>query len=215
MTTDLEHDKSPGPPESDLLERRLHWVQDAAWLTLGVGWAGYLLLRPYVDETSLHGAAAIAGHRWVFSHLLGMLSFVALAVALGAAAAERPARSRVRLAAAATLGAVLVLPYYGAESFGLRAIAADAVERGDSGFVATFEAVRYDPAAMIVFAIGLLMVLGVGLGLAWSAHGALLPLGALVATMPLQYFAPDWVRMAHGVLMLGVCCWFVLSRTRS
>src|SRR5690606_4782971 len=97
----------------------------SAFVVAGLAFAAYPALRPYSDETSLDGAAAMASTAWVAAHSLGMVGFIALTLGVWALHGLRPGASR---AAAATvtltwLGASLVLPYYGAETFGVRVIA--------------------------------------------------------------------------------------------
>lgn len=182
-------------------------------LTLGVTWAGYLLLRPYGDETTLAGAEGIASDRWVFAHLLGMAGIVALAVTLAATALLRPGRASRTAAWAATLGAVLALPYYGAESFGLHAIAAEAVQRHDASLLDLFDAVRYSGPAIATFAPGLMLICAAGLIVIWQSLRAKRGVvwGLLVATMPWQFFLPPTGRMIHGVAMLVACLALVVE----
>lgn len=188
----------------------------AALLTAGLAWAGYLTLRPYGDETTLAGAEGIASTRWEVAHLLGMLGFVAVAVAFALGATRAPRRTSTLVAVLAGAGAVAVLPYYGAETFGLGAIAAEAVARQDVGLLAQLDAVRYGALALTTFGIGLLAVIAAGALHAWSGirarAAANVALGAVVATMPLQFFLPAPLRVAHGLVVLAVAAWAALRR---
>jgi hypothetical protein len=186
---------------------------ERGWLLVtGVTWAAYLLLRPYGDETTLAGAEGVASDRWVVAHLLGALAFVTVAVAL--TLRWRRTGTGHLAAALAGVGAVLVLPYYGAETFGLQAIAAEAVARGDASMLALFDDVRYGAYAMTTFGLGLLAVVAAGVLLArgglTARRWAVLALGVAVATMPLQYFVDAPLRMTHGVLVLAAATWAAL-----
>lgn len=54
----------------------------AAWIAAGAAFLAYPALRPYADKTDLDGLAAMASTAWIGSHLLGMIGFVLLTVAL-------------------------------------------------------------------------------------------------------------------------------------
>lgn len=189
----------------------------------GVVFAAYPIIRPYEDETTMAGAEAVASGRWIASHTLAMISFGLLAWGLIRIAAHLrgsgPARERAsRLAATAmVLGTALVLPYYGAETFGLRALADEAIRTGDLAVLEAFDTVRYDPVAASTFLLGLILIGAAGV---WGAR-ALIALsgetappadrwGALafgagwVLLLP-QFFAPPALRIGHGVLVLIGC----------
>ena len=92
-------------------------IGSTAALALGLAslaFAAYPVLRGYGPETGMEGAALYARPAWLFAHLLGMAGFVLVATGL-AGVDERAGRW-------ATWGAFLVLPYYGAEAFGLHAL---------------------------------------------------------------------------------------------
>jgi hypothetical protein len=96
-------------------------VASAALAAAGISFALYPALRPYSDETALEGADAMASGSWAVAHSLGMVGFITLT--LGVWALTR-LPGTVGRASAATLaltwlGTSLVLPYYGAETFGL------------------------------------------------------------------------------------------------
>ncbi len=181
------------------------------WIGAGVAFAAYPALRPWGAEP-----AAWVDPWWVPAHLLGAAGFVLLAVA---ARAERPERSPARrdTAVAAVLGAVLVLPYFGAEAFGLAALGGAVRGAGGSGIdqataVAVSEAFRLGPWAAATFVAGLLAVAVAGVALLLAARrsgggtvaGGVLTGIALLAYLP-QFFAPPEVRVAHGVV-LGIGC---------
>ena len=108
------------------------------WIIAGAAFVAYPALRPYADESSLAGLAAMGSIRWLVAHLLGMVGFVALAAGLQALS------GRARLA---SLAVVLLLPYYGGETFGLYAIGQAAERTGDVGLLGVVDGFRYQPVA--------------------------------------------------------------------
>lgn len=177
--------------------------------------ATYLLLRPYGDASgaeSLAAAEAFASPLWVWSHLAGAGALVALA-ALWGFLASGPVRW------AAALGAALVLPYYGAETFALHALGRRALA-GDAGVLELVPAVRDDPTAMTLFGVGLLAlaVAGLGAALAWRRDhgrgrvaGAFLPLAVVAALFLPQFFLPPFGRMVYGVLFAAAAVYAVYA----
>ncbi|ANY06221.1 hypothetical protein [Pseudonocardia sp. HH130630-07] len=176
----------------------------------GIAFALYPALRPYVD-----GPQVWAQPLWVPSHLLGVAGFALLVP--GLAAVWSRTRGTVGASAAwlavvlAGVGAALVLPYYGAEAFGLAQLTGLAAPDA----VAAAEAIRMGPYAVTTFGAGLLAlaVAGVAVPLAARRSGVL-PVGAagvlaagLVLYLP-QFFAAPPLRIAHGVL-LGAGCLLV------
>lgn len=108
--------------------------------TSGLALFGYLALRPW---TAGDTAAGWANPLWPLSHLLAVAGFVAYA-GLGA---RRPGRLGAVLAAA-TVG--LLLPYYGAEAFGLPALSGLASEQAAT----VAQAFRYGAIPLVTFALG-------------------------------------------------------------
>lgn len=188
-------------------------------LSSGALMATYLLLRPYGDSSPDPeiAAQAFASPRWVAAHLAGAASLVAFGgltrrlAAPSGGTGTRPSR----LASAASLtgvaGAVLALPYYGAETFALQVLGRAHLADPSSGALALVEQVRNQPAALASFGVGLvsLTASGVLTALAWqqqstprSARWAALPLGALMALFIPQFYVPAAGRMTYGVLYL-------------
>jgi hypothetical protein len=185
-------------------------------LLAGVCFALYPALRPFSDEQSLDGARAFASTRWLVAHSLGIAAFILLAVGLFAVyeqlkdtAASRTARSGLLLS---WIGAGLVLPYYGAEVFGLHAAGQQGLTTGDTGtFDTLIHAIRWE--AGVWFIIGGLLLLAVGTitfavavwrsaALArWSA----IPLAALTALYIPQFAASQPIRVAYGIVLAGAC----------
>ncbi len=180
--------------------------------TLGTGglMAAYLLLRPYGDTGSdLDVARALASTSWVVAHVCGaaaLACFGWLTVRLHDAVdgtATRVAR------ATGLLGTMLVLPYYGAETFGLHAVGVRAVA-GDTTALDLVDQIRNQPAAITAFGLGLLLlaVAGITTAVAWSRADlagptwAAWPLGVAVALVLPQFYLPPSGRMAYGVAYL-------------
>lgn len=200
--------------------------------TIGTGvlMAGYLLLRPYGDVEG-GGAAmaqAFASPAWVAAHILG-----ALALASFARLALRVSDLSDRLAArvgrfAGLAGAVLVLPYYGAETFGLHAVGNHALT-GDSALDASAldpgarerttleltDAIRNQPAALTMFALGLLLIAIAAVCVGRVLGRPAWPLAAAMVLFLPQFFLPPVGRMAFGVATLGaaaILLWAIWKR---
>lgn len=102
----------------------------------------------------------------------------------------------------------MVLPYYGAEAFGLNAIGRLAVQTHDGSGIAAANMFRYQPVAMTIFAVGLLLLAAAGVRLlltlrrrtGWSRFGLVLTGLALVAYLP-QFFVPIEGRIVHGIVL--------------
>ncbi len=154
-------------------------------LVAGLAMAAYLALRPYPDD--------FTSPWWIVSHTSGMLAFVALAVL-----ADRVG-GRVRPLVA--LGVALVLPYYGAETFGLAA-------------GANPDLARYHPVALAMFVAGLLLV-AVGGVLLGIRQRAALPLGIMMALVLPQFFLPPAGRIAFGIVFALAALWYAWRAPRT
>lgn len=176
--------------------------------------AAYLFLRPYGDlqENTTAIAEAFASPYWIAAHVCGALalaSFAALAIRL-VDVADRPTSRIARWSA--TLGTVLILPYYGAETFGLHALGRAALT-GNPAVLDLAGSVRNQPVAITMFGLGLLLlaVSGIAVALAWqrSSFGAgtptwwaAWPLGLAMALMLPQFFLSPAGRIAFGAIYL-------------
>lgn len=192
----------------------------------GILMAAYLGLRPYGDQSSDPAtiAAAFADWRWVASHVCGLLAlaqFGRLTQRLEDLSRGEGRPSRLaRLARATGLGgALLVLPYYGAETFGLHALGQ--ARLADPGFplVALSEAVRNQPVALTLFGAGLtsLAVSAVLTGLAWRQFArpswAPWPLAALMVGFLPQFYLPAAGRIGYGIAYLvSALVWLAATR---
>lgn len=202
------------------------------WGALPLAVAGVLLVlypavRPWQDESTVQGATkAMSSGTWVAAHLFAMLGFILAALGLLAVwdAVRRTRAERLAFAAVVTfwIGAGLVLPYYGAEDYGLNAIARKAAEGQVSDLLGLVEAVRFSPAPATTFVLGLLL-LGAGAVLAAVAvwRSRVLPgssgllFGVGFALFLPQFFTPPAVRIAHGVLVAVGSIWLAVVLWRA
>jgi hypothetical protein len=198
----------------------------AAFAVTGVLFVLYPATRPYSDEKTLDAARAFASSAWVAAHLFAVVGFILLTLGLLALRLTLAGTPGQRLASTALVltwvGVGLVLPYYGAEVFGLHAIGARAIRDHNVGLIDMANAdVRYNPAAITLFGIGLLLV-AVGPVLAavgiwrsgvlprWSG----VPLAAGYALFLPQFFGTPAIRIVHGVLVGIGCAWVALELWR-
>jgi len=186
----------------------------AGFAVAGLALAAYPALRPYGPEQGLAGAADFGSNLWLTAHALGMLGFVSLALGLRAAAARTPwtwtGRPVRETETRAWLAVALLLPYYGAEAYGLNQVGRYATEHSDVGVLDVADAFRYAPFEITTFTLGLFALVLVGGRLAhgmWRS-GAVGRLGGLLAGLGLatylpQFFGTPGLRVAHG-LVLGL-----------
>lgn len=196
----------------------------AGLLVAGVAFATYPALRPYGPESGPAGAEDFASAAWLASHVLGMVGFVTLAFVLRSAAHRSPwpwtgrpvheAETRMWLATA------LLLPYYGAEAYGLNEVGRYAAEQHDAGVLEVADAFRYAPWEVGTFTAGLLLLALVGGRLAhgmWRTGrigrtGGILTCVGLASYLP-QFFGTPGLRVAHGVgLGLGLILMALATR---
>ena len=168
----------------------------------GVLFLLYPALRPWEDETTTSGAAAAMGATaWVVAHLCAMIGFIVVAVAL--------LQFDRRAATVFWIGAGLTLPYYGAEDFGLHAIA------NQPNILDLAEDVRYNPFAMTMFGLGLLTMAAGAIMLAMRLRTVPAILFAVGFGLFLpQFFGPPALRIGHGVLLAVACVWLAWDAKR-
>jgi hypothetical protein len=193
----------------------------------GVVFLLYPAVRPWEDESTLDGATrAMSSGAWVASHLFAMVGFILIPLGLLAvhSAVSRTRAERLGFAALVTawIGVGLTLPYYGAEDFGLNAIARKAKEGQVRDLLGLVDAVRFGPTQATIFAAGLLL-LGVGAvlvavtvwrsGVLPRSSGVLFGVG-FALFLP-QFFTPPAARIAHGVLVAAGSIWLALALWRT
>lgn len=180
-------------------------VTAAGLLLVGVLLLIYPAARPYSSETGAEGAAAIASPWWVAAHTSAIVGFIVLALCLLGLARLGPGRPATAMVITGWTALALVLPFYGAETFGLYEIARTA-RGGDPALMSLVDRIRYGPVQLSLFGAGLIGMIATGVLLAGWGRRNLTPgwsgylLGvALVAFLP-QFFGPPAVRIGHGVL---------------
>ncbi len=197
-----------------------------ALVIAGVCFVLYPALRPFSAESTLQGARAFATSAWPLAHSLAMVGFILLTLGLLGITGrlrETPA-GRLSLTALVVtwIGVGLTLPYYGAEAFALHAVGQEALRQNNVDLLVTLtNSIRYGPAIWL-FGTGLLAIAAgtilfavaiwrSGVLAKWS--GILLAV-AFALFIP-QFFTPQPVRVAHGLLILVGCwllAWNLLSR---
>ena len=193
----------------------------------GVLFVLYPAVRPWQDESTVEGATkAMNSGAWVAAHLFAMVGFILVALGLLGLwnAVRRTRAERLALAAVVTtwIGVGLTLPYYGAEDFGLNAIARKAAKGQVSDLLGLVEAVRFSPVPITTFGLGLLL-LAAGAVLAavasWRSgvlarSSGILFAAGVVLFLP-QFFTPPAVRIAHGVLVAAGSIWLAVALWRA
>jgi hypothetical protein len=188
-----------------------------ALVVAGLLFLAYPAVRPWHDGTTAAGALASLGSAaWVASHLFAILGFILLPIGLLAlrdAVRDTAARGLAGVALlAAWVGVGLTLPYYGAEDFGLHAMAVRAGAGESFDLVAMVDEFRFAPVAATTFGLGL-VTLGVAAVLAAVAvwrSGTLARFGGVPFALGFalfipQFYTPAAVRIAHGVLVAVGC----------
>lgn len=199
-------------------------------IALALAGAFFLLfpaLRPWRDETTVTGAIeAMGSTAWVLSHYAGVLAFILVPVGLRALRRRLTGTAGEGLARMAAvsgwLGAGLILPYFGAETFGLNAVARHAATDPSIDLLGIAESVRLGPLAAGTFVVGLLLIAVAGVQAALAvmrsstlpAASAWLFAAGLALYLP-QFFGSPALRIAHGALLAVGCWWLARSMLRS
>jgi hypothetical protein len=181
-----------------------------ALILSGILFLLYPAVRPWADETTVDGAvSAMGSNAWVAAHFFAMIGFILVPLGLFALRSKAPA-------ILFWIGAGLVLPYYGAEDFGLHAIA-----RNGKDVLDLAEAVRYQPLAVTIFGTGLILIAIAGI---WAAvtvwrdgelpRTSALLFGLSFALFLPQFYTPAPVRIGHGVLVAIGCVWLATALWR-
>lgn len=199
-------------------------MTSACFAVAGVLFVLYPAIRPFSDETSLHGAAAFGSTAWVVAHSFAIVAFILLVLGifgLYLLLQDTSVEKVVLIALVASwIGVGLTLPFYGAEVFGLHAIGQAALKQNSAALVSLAADVRGAPGIwFIIFGLILLgagtIVLAVGI---WRS-GVLvrwggIPLAAGFALYIPQFTASQQIRVAHGFLVTlgcGLLAWNVLA----
>lgn len=203
---------------------RSRTIRDAAMPLVGSGvlMAAYLVVRPYGDKGGdLEAAQAMASGWWVVSHVCGMLAIASVARAALRISDAAGGVSGMLARWAGLGGAVLVLPYYGAETFALHVVARHARD-ADVTSMSLITDIREQPVAMAMFGLGLLLlaVSGVAMATAWRRVAVELawagwPLGVLLVLLLPQFYLPEVGRMAYGVGYLVAASFLAVAVRRA
>jgi hypothetical protein len=185
----------------------------------GVMFLLYPAVRPWHDESTVAGArASMSSDAWVAAHFFAMLGFIA--VPLGLLAVHAVVASRLSFLALITawIGAGLTLPYYGAEDFGLHAIARSQTP----DLLDVVDQVRYNPVAITIFGAGLILLAAGAIlvavavwrsGVLPRAAGILFAVG-FALFLP-QFYLPAAARIGHGVIVAVGCVWLAFALWRA
>jgi hypothetical protein len=184
----------------------------------GVMFLLYPAVRPWHDESTVAGArASMSSDAWVASHFFAMLGFIAVPLGLLALYAAVTSRLSFLALVTAWVGAGLTLPYYGAEDFGLHAIARSQTP----DLLDVVDQVRYNPVAITMFGLGLILLAVAGILTAVAVwRSGVLPrtAGVLFAVgfalfLP-QFYLPAAARIGHGVIVAAGCFWLAFALWR-
>jgi hypothetical protein len=185
----------------------------------GVCFALYPAIRPFSDKASIQGAKAFASLQWLLSHSLAMVGFILLILGLlglSGLLRETTAGNLCITALIVTwIGIGFTLPYYGAEAFSLRAAGQEALRQDSVGLLVTLtnsirfgEGIWFFLFGLIALALGIILfsiaIWRSGVLIRWSG----IPLAFGFALFIPQFFTPQPVRVAYGLLVL-VGCWLV------
>jgi hypothetical protein len=189
-----------------------------AFALAGVLFTVYEAAAPRRDQTTLAGAESWTTAGWALAHIAAIVGLILIPLGYGAIRGflegTRNEKTAFMAATVGYIGSALTISYYGAEVYGLKAIGQRAVEDGDASLTEVGNAFRYDPTAISVFLIGLVLIAVAAVLAAvavwrsgvlnrWSA----VPLAALLVTMLPQYFLPHAGRIAWGALVLVAALW--------
>jgi hypothetical protein len=191
----------------------------------GLLFVAYPAVRPWHDENTVAGATqSMASNAWVAAHFFAMVGFILLPLGLlavrTAVASTRAEPAALVAAVLGWIGVGLTLPYYGAEDFGLHAIAGPHGHGVD--LLPLVKAVRYQPLAITIFGIGLILIAvsAIVAGVAVWRSGALPKWSAVVFAVGFalylpQFFGPAAVRVGHGVLVAIGSLWLAAALWRA
>jgi hypothetical protein len=192
----------------------------------GILFAVYEAVAPRADQSTLDGAASWASAGWSVAHISAIVGLILIPLGYGAIRGFLEGTPQERTAHLAAIvgyiGSGLTISYYGAETYGLKAIGERALADGDPSLTDVGNDFRLDPTAMTVFALGLLLV-AVAAVLAsiavwrsgslprWSA----VPFAALLVIMLPQFFFPQAGRIVWGVLVAVSALWLAAALWRA
>lgn len=191
------------------------WLTSLAFVVAGLLFVFYPIVRPFSSEVGLQGAAAFGSTGWVVAHSFAIFGFVLMVLGLFGIflpLQHTPVEGLALIGLVVSwIGVGLVLPFYGAEVFGLHAIGQEALKENNGALVSLADSVRGQPGIwFILIGLGLL---GVGVILSaialWRSGIFVKWIGIPVAVgfalyLP-QFSWPQYLRVAHGFLITIGC----------
>lgn len=182
----------------------------------GVLFIVYPVLRPRGDGSGAASVTAFASPAWLGAHLCAVVGFIGVAIGLLGLRDALAGYLGGRSASIAMLlwwpGAGLVLTYYGAEAYALNALGVWVERTRDFDLLDLATSIRMNPVQLTVFGLGLGLLAGAGVltAVAVLRSGAMPPGAGLLFAIGFltylpQFFAPDWIRIVHGVIT-GLGC---------
>jgi hypothetical protein len=191
----------------------------AAFLVLcGIFFTLFPVIRPFFDESTIRAAAGFSSAGWILAHACGMAGFILLALGFLGVHLHLQSTSAERRGFLALLlcwvGAGLTLPFFGAETFGLRVIGQTAQAQDSMDILRMANQVRFGPGLGFI-GVGLLLVAAATILLAtavWKSGmkprwgGIPLAVGFVVYLPQLQgapFFQP--IRIVVALIILAGC----------
>ena len=128
----------------------------------GVCFVLYPAIRPFPDESTLQGAEAFAASSWFLAHSLAMIGFILLMLGMlglyGQLRKTKAGSLGLTALVVTWIGVGLTLPYYGAETFALRAVGQEAIRQNNVDLLVTLtKSFRFGEGAWS-FVFGLLAI---------------------------------------------------------
>ncbi|MHC0039741.1 hypothetical protein [Pseudoneobacillus sp. C159] len=181
----------------------------------GILFVLYPAIRPFSDETSLEGANAFASTEWLVAHTFAIVAFTLLHLGLLGLHNSLKNTALKSLSFSAVvfllLGIGLTLPFYGGETYGLRAIGLEAIAQQNVALVSLANVVRSGPG-LIMFLIGLLLlaiasiIVAITIWRSGSYHKwSGIPFALGISLFIPQFFGGQPLRVAHGFIV-GLGC---------
>jgi hypothetical protein len=193
----------------------------------GLLFLGFPVVRPFLETSPdpFIVAQGFASTAWVVAHMLGMGGFILLPLGffgLYEYLRSGPTGKTALWALVITwIGAALVLPYFGAEAFGLQVIGQQALILRRTDVAAVANTLRFG-LAIYPFGVGLILV-AIGAILAgiavWRSRNlprwSGVPLALGFALYIPQFFTPQPVRIGHGLLIAAGAIWLSIAMLRT
>jgi hypothetical protein len=196
----------------------------AALAIAGILFVLYPAIRPFSNEASVQGATAFGSTAWIVAHMLAMVGFTLLMLGLlGVNIALQNTRVEglsFGALVAGLLGVGLTLPFYGGEDFGLHAIGQEALRQHSTSLMDLAPVIRGGPQ-LYMFLVGLVLIAASAVMVAtavWKsgtfARWSGVPLAIAFALYIPQFFGPQVIRVAHGLLVTAGCVLLALALWR-